>query len=450
MSISIRYAVRLVLVSLLLPVSGSTAYSSDGVWFFCTTFNDKMEFNISRLFRVDTSEMSLKREEWVGTKREFEKYTKGDVGMCRAFESEEEALSKFMSTPNRVPYQEWKPSWMRGHKSSDPSTLGKSLGEIGAGAAVIARRSKSSSDTSSRDDAWEGFFSTKVASVMTGYITGHIRKWGKVGTTRQDFDPIAGIVQIALFQLGFFPGPVDGRFDQKTVSAITKWKTEKGQWHDSIFELVAKILREALVLEGHDPGPADEILGWLSVSHIQQSWESTYVKYTHGTGRSSGANELSRRSERVSSERVQTTAAEGWKALPGALHCVSFPRSKNGKFQFFRNNCNFKIVARWCYKNRRDGDEFGLCDPGPPGLDYVRSALQNHPIFYPIGEALGPHETNGQILSLGQIRFIACGKDHIEDATWYQMEWDVHTGMFRCLALFPGPGGPRDPSGTVQ
>ena len=138
-----------------------------------------------------------------------------------------------------------------------------------------------------------------------------------------------------------------------------------------------------------------------------------------------------------------------WTNVPDALACISINQSVGSlPTQFIVNNCNHQVHVRWCYADRPDHD--AQCDPGPPGLGFMDHGdhiyvTPTSPDFYQSSWDLSPKPDGDRvygfdhspILEPGIVNYIACGYEHIEGATRYEMQWDAYTGRFRCLAHFP-------------
>ena len=257
------------------------------------------------------------------------------------------------------------------------------------------------------------------------------------------------MVQTALVLQDFDPGPKDGKIGPKTLATIVAWQAIVGVLLGAELEdVLAAILHTAMTLQGLAPGPVDTMFG-QSARNTVAAWKSA-----HGLALA----EAHEAQPGHGDENDDLLLVPGWRRVPDAKACVSIGPSETGGTQFIVNNCNHKVEVQWCYVDK-PGD-FRQCDPGPPGLDFMddvghRATKKGAgvPDYYPASEHLEAkprgNRVDGQdhspLLELGRIRYIACGYDHIKDATRYEMEWDAHTGRFRCLAYF-SPDGPEVPS----
>lgn len=204
--------------------------------------------------------------------------------------------------------------------------------------------------------------------------------------------------------------------------------------------MLAAILHAALLLEGYDPGPIEEMFG-PGATETVQAWVPTYKKEMRS---------------QVSDATDRLSPPTSWRTIPHAKDCVSFERSGGaGNYQFIRNHCNFKIEVFWCYKDRPDDNDY--CVPGPAGLGYMdrvghRATRKGVgvPDFYHGSEGLRAHETSPKPLELAEILYIACGHRPLRDVQQYVTEWNAHNGRFRCLAYVPKQDDRTPTEGTAE
>ncbi len=265
---------------------------------------------------------------------------------------------------------------------------------------------------------------------------------------------LALMVQTELALQDFDPGPKDGKIGPKTLAAITAWQAAVVHLAGAdLGDVLAAILHTAMRLQGLDPGPADRMFGQNALNTLG-AWTSA-----HG----SALAEARMAQPDYSEESDDLLSVPGWFAVPGANSCVSIDPSESGRTQFIVNHCDHKVEVHWCYADRPE--HYAQCDPGPPGLgpmDVGEHGYANKgagvPDYYWGREHLDPKPSgdrlygfdHSSIMELGLINYIACGYDHISDATRYKMQWDAHTGDFRCLAYIPPNETDVPPEAAVQ
>ena len=204
--------------------------------------------------------------------------------------------------------------------------------------------------------------------------------------------------------------------------------------------LIAAILRAALVFEGYDPGPVEEMFGPTAIEAVQ-AWAPSYEQAARNQGSRDWNDRLS--------------PPTSWRTVPHAKDCVSFVRSGGaGNYQFIRNTCDFKIDVHWCYTDRPGDNDY--CAPGRAGIGYMdrvgHKATRRGagPDYYADSDGLRARETSPKRLRRGAIWYIACGHRPLRNAQQYVTEWDAHTAKFRCLAYAPEQGDRTPAEGTAE
>ena len=267
---------------------------------------------------------------------------------------------------------------------------------------------------------------------------------------------LALMVQTALALQNFDPGPKDGKIGRKTLAAIAAWQAIVGLLAGAdLADVLAAILHTAMTLQGLDPGPVDTMFGQDALKTVA-AWQTA-----HG----STLEQAQKVQPGYGEESDDRLLSSSWRRVPDALACVSIDYSERRFTQYIVNHCDHPVRVEWCYVGKTGDRGQWQCDPGPPGLGFMdrvghRATRKGVgvPDYYTSGAGLrakpGGDRVQGHdhwpMPEVGRVRYIACGYDHIAGVRHYDMEWDAHTGQFRCLAYFvpDGPGGP--PEAGVQ
>ena len=266
---------------------------------------------------------------------------------------------------------------------------------------------------------------------------------------------LALMVQTALALQNFDPGPRDGKIGRKTLAAIAAWQAIVGLLAGAdLADVLAAILHTAMTLQGLDPGPVHSMFGQDALDTVA-AWQTA-----HGPA----LEEARRAQPGYGEESDDRLLSSSWRRVPDALACVSIDYSERHLTQFLVNQCDHPVRVEWCYVGKTGIHGQWQCDPGPPGLGFMdrighRATRKGVgvPDYYTSGAGLrakpGGDRVQGHdhqpMPAVGRVRYIACGYDHIAGARHYDMEWDAHTGQFRCLAYFvPDEPGVAPKSGV--
>ena len=285
----------------------------------------------------------------------------------------------------------------------------------------------------------------------------------KIWMKRNDIAPTADadstlalMVQTALALQNFDPGPRDGRIGRKTLAAIAAWQAIVGLLLGAdLADVLAAILHTAMTLQGLDPGPVDTMFGQDALKTVA-AWQTT-----HG----SALEEAQKAQPGYGEDSDDRLLSSSWRRVPDALACVSIDYSERRLTQFLVNHCDHPVRVEWCYVGKTGGHGQWQCDPGPPGLGFMdrvghRATRKGVgvPDYYTSGAGLKPKRSGDRVHghdhqsmpAVGRVRYIACGYDHIAGVRHYDMEWDAHTGQFRCLAYFVPDESDIAPQAGVQ
>ena len=295
----------------------------------------------------------------------------------------------------------------------------------------------------------EMFSSQAIGATKTWMERNNITATGDAENT------LALLVQTALALQNFDPGPRDGKIGRKTLAAIAAWQAIVGLLAGAdLADVLAAILHTAMTLQGLDPGPVDTMFGQNALKAVA-AWQTA-----HGP-----VLEEARRAQPGYGEKSDDRLlSSSWRRVPDALACVSIDYSERRFTQFIVNHCDHPVRVEWCYVGKTRGRGQWQCDPGPPGLGFMdrvghRATRKGVgvPDYYTSGAGLrakpGGDRVHGHdhwpMPAVGRVRYIACGYDHIAGVRHYDMEWDAHTGQFRCLAYFvPDDPGVAPEAGT--